>query len=180
LIEIDSGWESAAAAALGSLADAVVVQDLSSAVTALTTLRSENLGQADVLVYEPGQTGNGNIPTGLTPLSAHIRSSSIGDLLASLLASTVVAENANAAEAIAVLSSQTHVDLVFSDITMPGELDGVGLARWIADRRGEIPVLMTSGAAVLDGSGPISRLPFVCKPYGLEDIEERIRQLLTQ
>jgi hypothetical protein len=53
LIEIDSGWESAAAAALGSLADAVVVQDLSSAVTALTTLRSENLGQADVLVYEP-------------------------------------------------------------------------------------------------------------------------------
>lgn len=28
LIEIDSGWESAAAAALGSLADAVVVQDL--------------------------------------------------------------------------------------------------------------------------------------------------------
>lgn len=45
LIEIDNGWESAAAAALGTLADAVVVQDLSSAVTALTTLRSENLGQ---------------------------------------------------------------------------------------------------------------------------------------
>ena len=44
LIEIDNGWESAAAAALGTLADAVVVQDLSSAVTALTTLRSENLG----------------------------------------------------------------------------------------------------------------------------------------
>ncbi len=91
-----------------------------------------------------------------------------------------VIEAANAAEAIAVLSSQTHVDLVFSDITMPGELDGVGLARWIADRRGEIPVLMTSGAAVLDWSGPFSRLPFVRKPYGLEDIEERIRKLLAQ
>jgi len=81
LIEIDNGWEAAAAAALGTLADAVVVKDLSSAVTALTTLRNENLGQADVLVYEPGQSANSTIPAGLNPLSAHIRSSSIGDLL---------------------------------------------------------------------------------------------------
>ena len=113
LIEIDNGWESAAAAALGTLADAVVVQDLSSAVTALTTLRNENLGQADVLVFEPGQTGNGNIPVGLTPLSAHIRSSTISDLLASLLASTVVAENANAAEVI--LRSHPGVTVVTRD-----------------------------------------------------------------
>jgi len=73
LIEIDNGWEAAAAAALGTLADAVVVKDLSSAVTALTTLRNENLGQADVLVYEPGQSSNSTIPAGLSPLSAHIR-----------------------------------------------------------------------------------------------------------
>ena len=123
LIEIDSGWESAAAAALGSLADAVVVQDLSSAVTALTTLRSENLGQADVLVYEPGQAGNSNIPSGLTPLSAHIRSSTIADLLASLLASTVVADNANAAEAI--LRSHPGVTVVTRD----GDVISRGRAR---------------------------------------------------
>jgi chromosome segregation protein len=123
LIEIDNGWESAAAAALGTLADAVVVQDLSSAVTALTTLRSENLGQADVLVFEPGQTGNGNIPSGLTPLSAHIRSSTIGDLLASLLASTVVAENANAAEAIL----RAHPDVTV--VTRDGDVISRGRAR---------------------------------------------------
>ena len=123
LIEIDNGWESAAAAALGTLADAVVVQDLSSAVTALTTLRNENLGQADVLVFEPGQTGNGNIPSGLTPLSAHIRSSTIGDLLASLLASTVVAENANAAEAIL----RTHPDVTV--VTRDGDVISRGRAR---------------------------------------------------
>jgi len=74
LIEIDNGWEAAAAAALGTLADAVVVKDLSSAVTALTTLRNENLGQADVLVYQPGQSSGSLIPSGLNPLSAHIRS----------------------------------------------------------------------------------------------------------
>jgi chromosome segregation protein len=123
LIEIDNGWESAAAAALGTLADAVVVQDLSSAVTALTTLRNENLGQADVLVFEPGQTGNGNIPSGLTPLSAHIRSSTIGDLLASLLASTVVAENANTAEAIL----RSHPGVIV--VTRDGDVISRGRAR---------------------------------------------------
>ena len=100
LIEIDPGWESAVAAALGSLADAVVVKDLTSAVTALTTLRDENLGQADVLVYEPGNSGNGSVPSGLTPLTTHIRSNSIGELISSLLSSTVVAENARSAESI--------------------------------------------------------------------------------
>lgn len=90
-----------------------------------------------------------------------------------------VVEAANAAEAIAVLSTQTHIDLVFSDITMPGEMDGVSLARWIGEWRAEIPILMTSGAAVIDESSPISRLPFMREPYDLEDIEERIRRLLA-
>jgi len=113
LIEIDNGWESAAAAALGTLADAIVVQDLSSAVTALTTLRDQNLGQADVLVYEAGNSGNSNIPAGLNALSSHIRSHSIGDLISSLLASTVVAENARDAESI--LRSHPSVTVVTRD-----------------------------------------------------------------
>jgi chromosome segregation protein len=123
LIEIDTGWEAAAAAALGTLADAVVVKDLSSAVTALTTLRNENLGQADVLVYEPGSNASSTIPAGLTPLSAHIRSSSIAELLASLLASTVVAENANAAEAIL----RTHPSVTV--VTRDGDIVSRGRAR---------------------------------------------------
>jgi chromosome segregation protein len=100
LIQIDNGWEAATAAALGSLADAVVVKDLTSAVTALTTLRSENLGQADVLVYEPGAQPASSAPSGLPTLLNHVRSSQISELLASLLASTVVAENAREAESI--------------------------------------------------------------------------------
>ncbi len=100
LIQIDSGWESATAAALGTLADALVVRDLSSAVTALTTLRSENLGQADVLVHTGGSGNSSSIPGHLTSLLAHVRSSEIQDLLAQLLGSTVVVENAGQAEAI--------------------------------------------------------------------------------
>ena len=100
LIQIDSGWESATAAALGSLSDAIVVRDLNSAVSALTTLHSESLGQADVLVYEPGQSVSSNIPTGLTSLLSHVRSSEIAELLSSLLSSTVVAQSAREAEGI--------------------------------------------------------------------------------
>ena len=100
LIQIDSGWEAATAAALGSLADAIVVRDLSSAVSALTTLRSENLGQADVLVYEPGASSMSQAPAGLTSILAHVRSSQISELLASLLSQTVVADTAREAEAI--------------------------------------------------------------------------------
>ena len=100
LIHVDSGWEAATAAALGSLADAIVVRDLTSAVSALTILRSENLGQADVLVYEPGSTSAASIPAGLTPLTSHVRSNEISELLISLLSTTVVVESVRDAESI--------------------------------------------------------------------------------
>ena len=113
LIEIDSGWESAAAAAFGTLADAVVVQDLASAVTALTTLRRENLGQADVLVYDENSRSQSSIPSGLTSLASHVRSQSISNLVSSLLANIVVAESARDAEAI--LRTHSEVTVVTSE-----------------------------------------------------------------
>ena len=100
LVEIDSGWEAATAAALGTLADALVVRDLGAAVTALTTLRSENLGQAEVLVYEGSSAPSITIPDNLTSLLAHVRSNEINDLLKQLLGQTVVVESARAAESI--------------------------------------------------------------------------------
>ncbi len=114
LLEIDNGWESAAAAALGSLADAVVVQDLSNAVTALTTLRNENLGQADFLVVRSeSSAAQGSIPSGLAPLTSHVRSSQIDALLRELLATTVVADDARAAESI--IRSHSHLTVVTRD-----------------------------------------------------------------
>ena len=113
LIEIDSGWESAVAAGLGALADAIVVADLSSAVTVLTTLRSEELGKANVLVYTEGAQTHSLIPSGLTPLISYVRSNSINALIASLLANMVVANTARDAEAI--LRSHPDVSVVTRD-----------------------------------------------------------------
>jgi chromosome segregation protein len=111
LIEIDAGWEGAAAAALGALADAVVLQDLSAAVTALTTLRSENLGQADFLVLRPDTKHNATpIPSGLTAITEHVRSSQIHDLLQELLSATVVADSAH--EAASIIGSHPNLTVV--------------------------------------------------------------------
>jgi chromosome segregation protein len=100
LISIDNGWEAATSAALGSLADAVVVRDISSAVSALTTLRSENLGQADVLVYEPSALTQQQSPAGLNSILLHVRSQEVPELLTSLLGNVVVADSARDAEEI--------------------------------------------------------------------------------
>ena len=113
LIRIDAGWEAATSSALGSLADAIVVRDLNSAVSALTTLRSENLGQADVLVHDGNSAQSLAIPQGLTPLLQHIHTSEIDDLLTSLLATTVVANDARAAQEI--LRSHPQLTVVTRD-----------------------------------------------------------------
>jgi len=110
LIRIDSGLEAATASALGSLADAIVVRDLNSAVTALRTLRSENLGQADVLILDRENVAAVSLPQGLTPLLQHLHSSEINDLLTSLLSTTVVAQDpASAAD---ILRSHPHLTVV--------------------------------------------------------------------
>ncbi len=113
LIRIDSGWEAATASALGSLADAIVVRDLNSAVTALRTLRSENLGQADVLILDRENAAAVSLPQGLTPLLQYLHSSEINDLLTSLLSTTVVApDSASAAD---ILRSHPHLTVVTRD-----------------------------------------------------------------
>jgi len=88
-----------------------------------------------------------------------------------------VIEAANAEEARLVLASRAHVDLVFTDIQMPGDMDGRSLAGWLARQKPNLPVILTS--ARLEGDA-VSRgqRRFVRKPYHLSDIEKQIRELL--
>ena len=57
-----------------------------------------------------------------------------------------VREARTAAEAVAILEEPgCIVNLVFSDVRMPGEMDGLGLSRWIFENRPNIPVILASG-----------------------------------
>jgi CheY-like chemotaxis protein len=88
-----------------------------------------------------------------------------------------VIEAANASEAIRVLASGADVDVVFSDVQMPGFVDGVGLAEWVVGEHPGIKVILTSGAAqrAWDTKTSHAVLP---KPYDHHDLEARIRALL--
>ena len=116
LITVDSGWEGAVAAALGRLASAVVVRDLSSAVDALSTLRAENLGQADLLVQSFDNAPAPALPVGVSSLTTYVRSTQINSLLQQLLANTVVAGSNH--EAHSIISA--HPSLIV--VTQAGDL----------------------------------------------------------
>ncbi len=94
-----------------------------------------------------------------------------------------VHEAANAAEAVVVLESPTvTIDIVFSDVQMPGEMDGFGLARWVRVHQPDVRVILTSSversadiAATLCEAGPLLE-----KPYEPTGVVERIRQLIAK
>ena len=101
LITITPGWEAAVAAALGPLADAVVVSDVSSAVSALTMLKRESAGQSELLVVDGdgGFTGsNRSIPAGFTSLASLVSSSEVSQAIASLLSGFVAVDSLADAE----------------------------------------------------------------------------------
>ncbi len=90
----------------------------------------------------------------------------------------VVVEAANAQEAIRALEDRQPIDAIFTDINMPGAMDGLDLAHFVRDRRPSIKLLVTSGRMQL----PTARLPsqsrFVLKPYRPEQIVGTLQDMV--
>lgn len=93
-----------------------------------------------------------------------------------------VLEAASAREASEVLKHRFDIDLVFTDLRLPGENDGIELARWVVANRPNIPVMLTSGElAQMKGLAELCRTegftPFG-KPYVHTEVSARIRELI--
>jgi PAS domain S-box-containing protein len=89
---------------------------------------------------------------------------------------------ANAAEALAVSDSGAPFDLLFTDITMPGRMNGRQLAAEMAKRRAALKVLFTSGysentAALSDR--PDAEFLLLAKPYRKSELARMIRLALA-
>jgi len=88
-----------------------------------------------------------------------------------------VNEAANGDEAVEMLRSYSNIDAVFSDVRMPGTLDGIGLAEWVRLHYPNIRMFLTSGTLdafptnqpVADGYFP--------KPYVAAQVERAIKQV---
>ena len=74
---------------------------------------------------------------------------------------------ANAAEALAVLDEDSGVELLLTDIIMPGGMDGAALAREATRRHPGLRVLLTTG---YQGNAEADGLPVLRKPYHLQDL----------
>lgn len=86
-----------------------------------------------------------------------------------------VLEAANAAEALSLLDGGHTIDLLFSDIQMPGALDGVGLAAQMRDRWPRARVILTSGKQPPAAAAEVGL--FIPKPYSPEQVVSTIEGL---
>jgi DNA-binding NtrC family response regulator len=87
-----------------------------------------------------------------------------------------VIEAANSAEAIRILD-RIPVDVLFSDIDMPGKMDGLALAQWVHQRQVDTTTILTSGGGRPLGDAK-EYASFLPKPYAVTDVEHLLRIVL--
>jgi signal transduction histidine kinase len=81
-----------------------------------------------------------------------------------------VLRTASSAAALGALANGRPIDLVFSDIMMPGDMDGLELARELRQRRPNLPVLLTSGYPAQE-TIETSGFQVLAKPYRVNELQ---------
>ena len=89
-----------------------------------------------------------------------------------------VFEAANAEQAIAFLSAEPTIRLLFADIDTPGSMDGLKLAAAVRDRWPPVKIIVTSGHRIIEASDLPDGSIFFSKPYHHADVVASIRELL--
>jgi CheY-like chemotaxis protein len=134
-----------------------------------------------------GGTGPHQIPVGVSEEAATIlvvddepRMRRLARRMLSELGYQVI-EAENAAAAARVLDTDFTVDLLFTDVVMPGEIDGRALGHWARQTHPGLGVLLTSGFtqhnATTDVSGA-EPMPLLSKPYSKEQLQKALQSLL--
>jgi DNA-binding NtrC family response regulator len=93
-----------------------------------------------------------------------------------------VLEASTADDAILIIEkSDVIIDLVFSDVRVPGSIDGFGLARWVRANRPGLPLLLTSGdqKKIASAKQLCKNEPFMAKPYDLKMVVAKIRATIN-
>jgi CheY-like chemotaxis protein len=89
-----------------------------------------------------------------------------------------VVEAGNADEAIEILEARRDITVVFTDIQMPGSMDGLKLARAVRGRWPPIKIVATSGQLDLRETDLPEGGRFLAKPYGPLEIAGVLRELI--
>jgi two-component system, response regulator PdtaR len=86
----------------------------------------------------------------------------------------------NADEAICALETRSDIRAVFTDVQMPGSMDGLKLAQVIRDRWPPVALLVTSGKTRTIDSDLPNGARFLPKPYFPLQIEMTLREMLEK
>src|ERR1700743_344358 len=90
-----------------------------------------------------------------------------------------VIEAGNADQALAKLAERPDIDVVFTDINMPGDMDGFALAREVNKLHPNVHLILTSGRMRLDRATVPEVTAFVPKPYTAEKLTGLLSQVLS-
>lgn len=89
-----------------------------------------------------------------------------------------VIEACDADEAVILLESRTDIALLFTDIEMPGSMDGLKLAHAVRDRWPPIKILVVSGKRGFKSSDFPLNSCFIGKPYRAAALVEELRSMV--
>ncbi|MEQ1867967.1 MAG: ATP-binding protein, partial [Micropepsaceae bacterium] len=92
----------------------------------------------------------------------------------------VTAENGPAA--LRILTSPQKIDLLFSDVMMPGGMSGFDLVRWVRANKPTIKTLLTSGftgEVAKNGNGDLPDVEVLRKPYAIAELARAVREALN-
>ena len=90
-----------------------------------------------------------------------------------------VIEAISADEAIAILKAGVRIDLIFTDVRMPGDIDGLGLLAYVKQSHPYIPVVMTSGHLPAEMALSDGAALFLPKPYTFPRALALIQEVLA-
>lgn len=89
-------------------------------------------------------------------------------------------EAINADEAFAILEARSDIALLFTDIQMPGSMDGLKLARAVHGRWPTIKIILVSGQLKLSQSDIPSNSRFFGKPLVAKQMIAELREMIGQ
>jgi PAS domain S-box-containing protein len=142
-------------------------------------LKPARAAAVPVIEAPPTQPAEGMSGTILVVEDNHRLREVVVKQLRSLGLSVLEAENAQ--QALDRLAATTAVDLVFSDVMLPGGMDGIALMREVVKRYPGSKVLLTSGfpgKRLADAEGLGSSVRLLSKPYRKDELARHIRESL--
>jgi PAS domain S-box-containing protein len=86
----------------------------------------------------------------------------------------------HAGEALKIIASEEPIDLLLTDVVMPGGISGVELARAAQEARPGLPVLLTSGFMGEGAALETSEFPLLDKPYETATLAAKLRKVLDR